>query len=189
MGGKKTRAQADDGLSDQHKLYCLEYIKDLNATKAALRAGYAEGSARQQASALMSKPNIQRYIQELFDQRSKRVEVNADTILRELLAMATVDVTEAYDDAGWLKQIKDIPAHVRKSIAGLETQEIFQGEGDDRSIIGMARKVKFYDKTKALELLGKHLKIWTDKVEHSGTISLEQLIGAANAPKKEDQDG
>lgn len=170
-------------LTPKEERFCQEYVTDLNGTQAATRAGYSERSAAVTASRLLIKANVVQKIQVLMDERSKRTAINADTILRELLRLATVDVTEAFDDMGQLKPISEIPEDVRRAIAGLEVHELFDGQGDQKSVIGLAKKVKFWDKPKALELLAKHLKLLTDKVEHSGTITLESLVAGSKEDK------
>ena len=71
-------------LTDQQTLFCSEYLIDLNATKAAIRAGYKEDSARQQGSRLLTKDDIQDLIAELKLERSKRVQIDADYVLTGL---------------------------------------------------------------------------------------------------------
>ena len=161
-------AKREGKLTPQQERFCQEYIIDLNASQAAIRAGYSEKSARSQASEILTRPNITERLQELLDQRSKRTAITADRVLHELLRIATVDVSEAFDEMGQLKPLKDIPEDVRRAIAGLEVSEIFDGQGDQKHAIGLTKKVKFLDKPRALELLGRHLKLFTDKVELTG---------------------
>lgn len=155
-------------LTSKQIRFCQEYIVDMNATQAAIRAGYSEKSAMEQGYQLLQKTPVRQKVDELKVAQQKRIEISADTILRELLRLATVDVTQAFDERGWLKDLKDIPEDVRRAISGLEIQELFQGEGEDRHIIGVVRKLRFYDKIKPLELLGKHIKLFADRIEHSG---------------------
>lgn len=159
-----------DNLSPREERYCQEFIVDLNQAQAAVRSGFSKNarSAAVQSVRLMKKSAVKARIKELMKARSDRTEITSDTVLRELMRLATVDVTQAFDEKGWLKDMKDIPEDVRRAISGLETQELFQGEGDQRSIIGVARKLRFYDKIRPLELLGKHVKLFPDRHEHSG---------------------
>lgn len=166
-------------LNEKQKLFCHEYIKDLNAAQAAIRAGYSEKTARQIGSKLLTNIDIASFVQSLADQRVERVKVDTDTILKELLKMATVDITQAFTNEGWLKPLEEIPDDVRRAISGLEVAEMFAGEDDQKSIIGVNKKIKFYDKIKSLELLGKHLKIFTDKVEVSVTDNLADRLTKA----------
>lgn len=164
MSGKGKSKQDEawgDDLTPRQRAFCREYIVDLNATQAAIRAGYAEPSAKEQASRLLTNDNISSEVQRLMNERAERVEVTADMVLRELIGIATVDLSEAFDEFGALKPIKDIPKNVRKAIAGIETLQIGDGAGQ-------LKKVRFWDKNKSLEMLGRHLKLFVDKIEHTG---------------------
>ena len=74
-------------LNAKQKLFCQEYIVDLNATQAAIRAGYSEKTACAIGTENLRKPNIAEFIQQLADERSKRVEVDADWVLAQAVDM------------------------------------------------------------------------------------------------------
>jgi phage terminase small subunit len=150
---------------DRHERFAQEYIKDLNGAQAAVRAGYSEKTARQQGSRLLTNADVAQRISELQAERAKRTQIDADRILLELYRIATVDVGLAFDDAGQMKPLKDIPEDVRRSISGLEVHEIFDGQGDQKHAIGLAKKIKFWDKPRALELLGKHLSLFIERIK------------------------
>lgn len=171
-------------LTPKQAEFVRQYLVDLNGAEAARRAGYQGNNQEKVAWELMQKPLIREAVQAGMDARAKRVELNSDTILRELLSLATVDVTEAFDDQGGLKPFKEMPEAVRRAIAGLEVNEMFDGQGLQKTAIGLARKLKFYDKTKALELLGKHLKLFTEKHEHKVDESLAKLLSQSWEEKK-----
>jgi phage terminase small subunit len=156
--------------NDKQDAFVREYLVDLNATQAALRAGYSSSSAASQGARLLKNAKVRDAIDAAKRAQQERVEITADTVLRELLRIARVDVGEAFDnDTGALKPLKDMPEDVRRAISGVEVDELWGGGGRDRIEIGQTRKVKFWDKVKSLELLGKHLKMFVDKMEHSGT--------------------
>lgn len=164
-------------LTQKQEMFCREFIVDLNATQAYLRVYKCKPEAAvANASRLIANDNITRRINELKLARSERTEINADTILKELLKLATVDIGKAFDSMGGLLPLNEIPEDVRKAIAGIEINELFDGHGDQKTAIGLAKKIKFWDKPKALELLGKHLKLFTEKHEHSGKIALLEAL-------------
>jgi phage terminase small subunit len=169
-------------LTPKQARFVAEYLKDLNGTQAATRAGYSAGTAESQASTLLRNPKVRAAVDEALERRAERVEVKTDDILRELLRLATTDIGQAFDEEGRLKPLHAMPVAVRRAISGIETEELFEGGGAERVRIGNVRKVKFWDKTKALELLGKHLKLFTDKVEHSVDQTLEALVLASMQP-------
>lgn len=141
---------------------------DLNATQAAIRSGYSEKTAMEQGYQLLQKTSVIERISVLQKERSGRTQITADLILSELLKLATVDITRAFDAQGGLLPLHEIPEDVRKAIAGVEINELFQGTGDDKHVYGLAKKVKFWDKPRSLEMLGRHLGIFLDKLQVSG---------------------
>lgn len=161
----------DKGLTEQQELFCREYLVDLNGSQAAMRAGYSEKTACEQASRLLTNVKVSERLRILMDKKLSRTDLNADTVLQELLKIALVDVAEAYDDSGNLLPIKEMPKAIRQAISSIEDGEI--------------RKLRFYDKTKALELLGKHLKLFTELREISGKVTLEDLVSQSAGDKKE----
>ena len=152
--------------------FAAEYLLDLNGKQAALRAGYAKSGAAQQASLLLTYPNVQAYIQEHHGERLKNVELTSDRIIEELGYSALFDVRELYDKEGKLIPIHLLPEHVARAIAGTDVEtKILPGKkgSDELSLATTTTKIKMNDKTKSLELAGKHLKMFTDKVEHEHT--------------------
>ena len=162
-------------------MFVREYLVDLNATQAAIRAGYAVRSAGQQAEVLLKNHEIAAAVQHEMNRRAERTGITAEVVLQELLRLARADISEAFNEDGTLKPIKQIPEDVRRAISAVEVDELFEGRGNDRAHVGYTRKVKFWDKRGALELLGKHLKLFTDKVEHSGSVSYAVVTGVPDA--------
>lgn len=161
--------------------FCREYMVDLNGGQAAVRAGYSERTCTVIASQLLTKPAIQNEIAKLQVERAKRLDLKADDVLLELLRIARVDLSQAYDTDGNLKPIHEIPEDVRRAIAGIEVEELFEGRGEAREHVGNLRKVKFWDKVKSLELLGKHLKLWVERIEVDGLTGLAERIQAGRS--------
>jgi phage terminase small subunit len=155
-------------LRPKQERFCQEYVLDMNGTRAAIRAGYSESTANEQASRLLAKDNVSARVLELKEKQAKRLEISADTILRELLALATADVTDALDDAGNVKPIKELPKELRRALSSIDVSEVYVGEGEEKHVAGLRSRYRFHDKNKALELLGKHLKLFADRIEHSG---------------------
>lgn len=166
-------------LTPQQLLFCQEYVKDMNGTKAAIRAGYAEKSAVNQASRLLTNEYICSQIKQLMEDRLQAARVDKDLVLGELVRIAKSDVRKLFDDNGGLLPPSQWPDDMAGAVASVEVDEIFQGYGEDREHIGYTKKVKLWKKEKALELLGKNLSLFIEKVEVSGKISLEDLISMA----------
>lgn len=166
-------------LGPKQQRFVEEYLKDLNATQAAERAGYSLKTAASQGSRLLKNVEIAAELAQRQKARTDAADFDATTVLKELVRIATSDIGEAFDGDGNLRKLKDIPPNVRRAISGVEVDELFEGRGEERASIGLVRKVKLWDKVKALELLGKNLKLFVDKIEHSGTVTLEQLVEAS----------
>lgn len=156
------------GLGTKQAAFVREYLVDLNATQAAIRASYSPRTAEKIGSENLKKPEIARAIAEALKRRADRVEVKQDDVLRELLRIMSCDIGHAFDDAGRLRPLKEMPEDVRRVISGVEVTQLFDGTGADRYHSGDLLKVKFWDKTKAIELAGKHLALFTERHEHTG---------------------
>lgn len=148
-------------LNERQKLFVAEYLIDLNATQAALRAKYSEKTAAFIGAENLKKPQIQEAIKKAMGEREKRTEVTQDRVLRELAASAFFDIAdyaEVTENGVTLKQTQAIPKEKRAAIVGIK-------EGQS------GIEVKMADKLKALELIGKHLGMFTDKLEMKAEIT------------------
>ncbi|HGJ5920855.1 terminase small subunit, partial [Arsenophonus apicola] len=141
-------------LTDKQEAFCREYLIDLNATQAAIRAGYSEKTAKDIACQNLAKLNIQKRIQTLMEERKNRIEVNADYVLKRLVEIDQMDVLDILTDSGDLRPIKDWPKVWRTTLSGLDIAAI-RVDGAE----ALLKKVKWPDKVKNLELLGKHVSV------------------------------
>lgn len=148
-------------LSPNQQRFVDEYLVDLNATQAAIRAGYSAKTAEQQGPRLLGNAGVRAAIDARVAKRSERVEVKADDVLRELLRLGMSDPAGAFDDAGNLLPIRQMPLEVRRAIAGVEVRKDENG--------AVITKVKWWDKTKGLDLLGRHLRLFVDRTEVTGS--------------------
>lgn len=143
----------------KQKRFCAEYLVDLNATQAAIRAGYSPASAGSIGYELLKKPDIRARIDKGIAEQERRTGINADRVLRELGRIAFVSAPDLVnmDDA----TLKDgASADDLAAIASVKVKTIPGPMGD-----GFEREIRLADKLKALELIGKHLGMFTDKVE------------------------
>ncbi|RUL12423.1 terminase small subunit [Proteus mirabilis] len=158
-------------LNDKQEMFCREYLIDLNATQAAIRAGYSEKTANAQASRLLVNVNIQNRIQELKSNRNERVEVDADYVLKRLVEIDQMDVLDILNESGDLKPVRDWPKAWRTTLSGLDVMSISTGEEGTDALL---KKIKWPDKVKNLELLGKHVKVQAFKEQ------IEQKVEATH---------
>jgi phage terminase small subunit len=179
----KKSCKSRPALNSRRLTFCKEYIIDFNGSRAAICAGFAENSARSTASFLLTNPNIQAEIDRLRKAREDRLEASADFVVRELMRIAKFDIRQAYDSDGSLKAPHDLPDDVAKVISSVEVDELYEGVGKDREKIGVTKKIKTWDKIRALEALGEHFGIFkrpgdTDpaKDEKKKQLDLLQII-------------
>lgn len=152
-------------MTKKQKLFVEEYLIDLNATQAAIRAGYSPDTAKEIGCENLTKPNIRACIDREMAERSKRTGVNADRVVMELAKVAFVNAVDVIDPK---------TATVKEDALSEDTAAIQSVKvktfGDD----GLEREIKMADKLKALELLGKHMGMFKDKVELSGVLDSEK---------------
>lgn len=142
-------------LSPKQRRFIAEYLKDQNGTQAAIRAGYSKKTAQEQSSDLLSKPIIRAAVDTELAKIQDKAGVTQERILIALLNIAELDPRKLFNKDGTIKDVHDIPEDVAATIVSIES--------DDKE--GSVRKLRFCDKVRALELLGKHLKMFTDKTE------------------------
>lgn len=166
-------------LTPRQARFCEEYLLDLNATRA-YSVAYAKDlndpkhvrTCEAASSALLSNLKVSQEISRRKQGRAERVEVKSDDILRELLNIANCDLSEAYNDDGTLKLVKAMPPALRRCISSVESYEHTTRDGQ---YLGTTQKVKFWDKTRGLELLARHLGLLNDKL---------RIVDKDEAPKK-----
>lgn len=171
--------------------YCQEYIKSPeNQTQAAVNAGYSPKTAAKFASQNMRDERIQKRIAELMAERNKRLKVSADYVLNRLVEIDQMDVIDILNDDGGLKPISQWPKIWRTTLSGLDISTTITNF-DETTLENMLKKIKWPDKVKNLELIGKHVDVnaFKDRVEVSGTVTIADRMAAARKRLKERQGG
>ncbi len=158
-------ARTSHELTLRQKLFALEYLNDLNATQAAIRAGYAAGSAKVTACRLLTNANVQAEIQKAMDRRCAKLELKIEDTLRAIANDAFRDPRKLFEN-GTMKDIEDLDLETAQLITGFDFVNLYEGEGEQKHGYGQLRKIRLSDRLKALEMLGRHQKLFTDKVEH-----------------------
>ena len=165
------------GLTGKQKMFVLEYLVDLNATAAARRAGYSEKTAEIIGHENLRKPNIQAAIGEAQQKREKRTEITSDKVLQQLAKIAFGDIKDfvAFENARVERDIgEDEEGNTIKLIKEYSAVKIRPSDEVDGTLLAEVSetkdglKIKRHDSLKALELIGKHLGMFTDKVELTG---------------------
>jgi hypothetical protein len=139
-------------LTHQQQRFCDLYLTHYNAFKAAVEAGYSENTSRK--GALLHVPKIQWYLKEKMADRSHRLEITHDMILRELAKVAFANMGNYYDEYACLKRIKDLTVDEKAAIAYYDFVEIQDGEGYR---VGTQSRIKLHNKMSALDKIARHL--------------------------------
>lgn len=157
-------------MTPKKRRFVEEYLKDLNATQAAKRAGYSERTARSQGERLLTDVDVQAAIQAAIRERSTQAKVDAAYVLSRLGEIDQMDALDILAEDGTVKPIAEWPKIWRQMISGLDVMEVAQGDEDKR--MAVVKKIKWPDKVKNLELIGRHVGVqaFKDRVEHSGSI-------------------
>ncbi len=166
-------------LTDKQQRFCDEYLIDLNATQAAIRAGYSAKNADKIGPELLGKTRVAEYIAERKQDRIARTEITQDRVLRELAIIAfsnaadyasIIEKDAMVDVNGVNVPLEDADGNPIKyrTVEPVLTEDLTEEQKRALAVIKKGRdgfEVKPYDKVRALELLGKHLGMWTEKVE------------------------
>lgn len=170
MTNKTARGAVE--LTPRQSRFVDEYLVDLNATQASIRAGYSPRGANTSAARLLSNVRIQARIQDRMSARSNRTSVDADYVLHRLAEIDQLDVADILDDTGNMLPIREWPKSWRTSISGLDVHEMMT---DD--VMTVVRKIKWPDKLKNIELLGKHVSVRAFDVEkESGAEDMAAVL-------------
>lgn len=155
-------------LTDKQKAFCREYIKDHNATQAAIRAGYSAKTAQEQSSRLLSNVMVNEFIFQLQQETAQRNELDTDSIVQELRKIAFLKPHTLYkrDQKGWIFQDpEDVPPETMDAISEISIIEIVTEDPSGKVTRETRSKFKPACKLKALEMLGKHIGMFRDKVD------------------------
>ena len=165
-----------DTLTPKQEMFCKEYLIDLNATQAAIRAGYSEKTARSVGQENLTKPDIQERVQQLMEERSNRVQLEADEVMWELKNILQADLAnyiEINEDTGAIRArgFDDMPEGASRAIQSIEEDRIIREDNDGKqTTVHDKFKFRLYNKERMIELAMKHLGMLNDKLELSGEV-------------------
>lgn len=169
-------------LTEKQARFCEEYLLDLNATQAAIRAGYSPDTAYSIGHEILKKPEVADFLAQLQKERSQKTKIDAQWLLDRLAAEAQADVNDIYDEDGRILPISEWPMIFRQGlIAGIEVEEQYDYEtsedgkrGKKRIASGRVTKFKLDSRVKRLELIGRHIGVqaFRDTMQHTGTIGV-----------------
>lgn len=157
-------------MTPKQERFVAEYLKDLNATQAAIRCGYSEKTAKQQGSRLLTNADVAEAVAAGKAKQLDAAELTAVRVLEEMRRLAMVDLRSFFDEAGNLRPIHELTAEQGAALASFEVIKKNAEAGD--GVIDTVHKFKVWDKPRALEMLAKHFGLLVEKVQHSGGLEI-----------------
>ncbi|EHN1498438.1 terminase small subunit [Salmonella enterica] len=179
-------------LTAMQEAYAQEYTKcPENQTQAAINAGFSPNTAAVKASVMMRDERIQKRIAELMEERNKRLRVSADYVLLRLVEIDQMDVIDILNDDMSIKPVSEWPKVWRQYLTGFELADMFEGRGDEKELVGILKKIKWPDKVKNLELIGKHVDVmaFKERLDVNVNVTIADRMAAARKRLKERQGG
>jgi phage terminase small subunit len=176
-------------LTPKQERFVLEYIVDLNATQAALRAGYSPKTAMEQGYQLLQKTSVAQAVQAAKAAQAERTGLTADRVLQEIARLAFVDLRKLFAADGSLKPITDLDDDTAAALASVQVDELWEQVDDHRQPVGQTKKIRLWNKTENLTLLAKHLRLLVDRVEltHETGDGLAALLKEISGQTTEQQ--
>ena len=147
-------------LTDKQIKFCEEYLIDLNATQSAIRAGYSRNSAMEQGYQLLQKTSVTEYLAKRQAELQQATGITQKRVLEEYAKVAFLDIRKFYTVDGALKSIHELDDDSAGALAGVEVYEEKAGNDAEEMVLGTTKKIKTYDKVKALDSLGRHLGLF-----------------------------
>lgn len=169
-------------LTAKQEAFCNEYLIDLNATQAAIRAGYSPESANEIGCQNLAKLNIAERVGELMAMRQERTRISADRVLRELARMGFSDIRDYFTPEDGIRKVSALEDDAAAALQSMKvTKKIVDYDEEGNAIVGDVVEFKLADKTKNLELLGRHMALFTDVTK---TIPANPAEGMSKAEIK-----
>jgi phage terminase small subunit len=166
-------------LTSKQQRFVAAYLIDLNATQAAIRAGYSARVAEQQGYENLRKPEIAKAVAAGKAKQLQQADLSAARVLEEYRRLSFSDLGEMIDELGRLRPLKDLPTSARAAIASVKVtkKNLTAGDGIMEDVV----ELKLWDKTRALESLAKHFGLLVERIDVSGTVTLDDRIAQARA--------
>lgn len=144
-------------LTNKQQRFVEEYLLDLNATQAAIRAGYSKRTAEWIGPQLLGKTHVSEQVKAKQAERSAKTGVEANRVLLEIARLAFNDPRRVFDDNGAVLPVKQWPDDVAAAISSIKISEETNADG---VVVGVNKEIKFWDKTKAIDMASRHLGLY-----------------------------
>lgn len=174
--------QKTSPLSLKEQIFVREFLKDGNGTKAAIAAGYSSKSASVTGSKLLRKAKVSAELAKAREKLLSRLEISAEKVLQGIAELAFFDVRKFFTAAGNLIPVQDLDEQTARALKGIDVEKLFKhfGKGQAEES-GTITKIRTADRLEALELLGRHLKLFTDKLEVADAAGIIEALKEGRA--------
>jgi phage terminase small subunit len=182
---KRKQAAVSGDFSEREIKFIHYYCSNGNhGENAAVAAGYAPKQAKCQASRMLASERIKAEVDRVMGKAMAKLEITVDRVLNEIARLAFADIRNCFNADGTLKPLHELDDNTAAALVGMDVIEI-ENDGETRVV---AKKFKFADKKGSLELLGKHLKLFTEKLEiteNRPRVVIRNLTGKKKAAGSE----
>lgn len=164
-------------LTAKQQRFVDEYLVDLNATQAAIRAGYSAKSANVTGTQNLAKPSIAAVIAEKSKAVAEKNDLEGDRWVKEISRIAFSDVRGLFDDeTGCMLDPKDWSDDIAAAVQSIEVDEVFDNADGERRAVGLRKKVRFWDKNAALDKAAKFMRLYQEmEVNHRHSLDMSSV--------------
>lgn len=170
---------ATTGLTDQQQLFVLEYARDLDGGKAAIRSGYSPKHAAATARGLLSNPTIADAVRRQLMVKARDARLNAAEVLNHAVRMLQADIADIIDNKGNYKPLSDWPLIWRQMLSACEVSSIRNMKGEE---IGSVSRIRFADRVKVLELIGRHIDVRAFAKDDAPPVNPNGVVDVTKVP-------
>lgn len=155
-------------LTEKQYIFCLEYLIDYNATRAAIKAGYSEKTAHSQGSRMLKNVKVKTFVDKKTKERSEKLDITVDRVLEEIASIAFFDIRKLFNGSS-LKEVDSLDDNTAKAISSVKSRiEKMDGENFAEVV-----EIKSNDKLKALDMLSKHIGLYEkDNEQTKGSVTI-----------------
>ena len=146
-------------LTPKQQRFIDEYLIDLNATQAAIRAGYSEKTAHSIGEENLKKPGIAQAVNSALEKRAKKTKIDAEWVINELQSMWNADISDIITSCGHVKPVQEWPPEWKKQLNGFEIAELWDRTEDTPMQVGDLKKLKWINRERIMEMTGKHVGV------------------------------
>lgn len=164
-------------MTPKQETFVREYLIDLNATQAAIRAGYSKRTAYAISEENLRKPDIAAAVAAAQADRAARTEVTADRVLQELAKIGFSDIRQMFTESGCIRRVEELDDAAAASLSSIEVvRRRVPGSDREEPEYEDVTKIKLWDKRAALVDMGRHLGMFTDKIQHDAGDGLKAFL-------------